>query len=131
MRAVTLLPAATEIVAAVAPDMLVGISHECDYPAWVTSLPRVTRTSVDVAASSKEIDTQVRALTSEGKSVIWVDAQALETLRPDLIVTQGLCEVCAVADGEVFRVADHLPSRPRVISLAAKTLDGIYADIRT
>jgi iron complex transport system substrate-binding protein len=131
MRVVTLLPAATEIVAAVAPDLLVGISHECDYPAWVTSLPRVTRTSVDVAASSKEIDAQVRALTSEGKPVIWVDAQALETLKPDLIVTQGLCEVCAVADGEVFRVAERLPSRPRVLSLSAKTLDGIYADIRS
>jgi iron complex transport system substrate-binding protein len=131
MRVVTLLPAATEIVAAVAPEMLVGISHECDYPAWVTSLPRVTRTSVDVAAASKEIDAQVRALTLEGKPVIWVDAEVLKALKPDLIVTQGLCEVCAVADGEVFRVADHLPSRPRVLSLAAKTLDGIYSDVRT
>jgi iron complex transport system substrate-binding protein len=115
----------------VAPDLLVGISHECDYPAWVTSLPRVTRTSVDVAASSKEIDAQVRALTLEGKPVIWVDARALEALKPDLIVTQGLCEVCAVADGEVFRVADRLPNKPQVISLSAKTLDGIYGDIRT
>jgi iron complex transport system substrate-binding protein len=130
MRVVTLLPAATETVAAVAPDTLVGISHECDYPAWVTSLPRVTRTSVDVAASSKEIDRQVRALTLEGKPVIWVGAKALEALKPDRIVTQGLCEVCAVADGEVFRVADRLPSKPQVISLSAKTLDGIYADIR-
>lgn len=130
MRIVTLLPAATEIVAALAPESLVGISHECDYPEWVTTLPRVTRTSVDVMASSKEIDHQVRALTAEGKPVIWVDAQALEALKPELIITQGLCEVCAVADGEVFRVADHLPSRPRVLSLAAKTLEGIYSDIR-
>ena len=131
MRVVTLLPAATEIVAALAPESLVGVSHECDYPAWVTSLPRVTKTSVDVGATSAEIDAQVRALRADGKPVIWVDAQALEALKPDLIITQGLCEVCAVADGEVFRVADHLPTRPRVISLVAKTLDGIYEDIRT
>ena len=130
MRVVTLLPAATEIVAAVGPEMLVGVSHECDYPAWVTSLPRVTRTSIDVGATSKAIDEQVRALTAKGKPVIWVDAQALEALKPDLIITQGLCEVCAVADGEVFRVADHLPTRPKVISLVAKTLDGIYEDVR-
>ena len=129
MRVVTLLPAATEIVAAVAPESLVGISHECDYPAWVTKLPRVTRTSVDVGASSAEIDRQVRGLVADGKPVIWTDAQTLETLEPDLIITQGLCEVCAVADGEVYRIADHLPTRPRVISLVAKTLDGIYADV--
>ena len=129
MRVVTLLPAATEIVAAVAPESLVGVSHECDYPAWVTKLPRVTRTAVDVNASSAEIDRQVRALVADGKPVIWTDAQTLETLEPDLIITQGLCEVCAVADGEVYRIADHLPTRPRVISLVAKTLDGIYADI--
>lgn len=130
MRIVTLLPAATEIVAAVAPEMLVGVSHECDYPSWVTKLPRVTRTSVDVGASSKEIDAQVRKLTADGKPVIWADAQTLEALRPDLIITQGLCEVCAVADGEVFRVAERLPARPNVISLAAKTLEGIFEDVR-
>lgn len=130
MRIVTLLPAATEIVAAVAPESLVGISHECDYPEWATKLPRVTRTSVDIGASSAEIDRQVRALTAEGKPVIWVDAQALEALKPDLIVTQGLCEVCAVADGEVFRAAVHLSTRPTVLSLAGKTLEGIFEDVR-
>ena len=129
MRVVTLLPAATEIVAAVAPGSLVGVSHECDYPEWVTNLPRVTRTAVDVAASSAEIDRQVRSLVADGKPVIWTDAQTLEALKPDLIITQGLCEVCAVADGEVYRVADHLPTRPRVISLVAKTLEQIYTDI--
>ena len=131
MRVVTLLPAATEIVAALAPEMLVGVSHECDHPAWVTSLPRVTRTSVDVGASSAEIDRQVRELKAEGKPVIWVDAEALEGLKPDLIITQGLCEVCAVADGEVHRASERLSTRPRVLSLTAKTLDGIYDDIRS
>lgn len=131
MRVVTLLPAATEIVAAVAPESLVGVSHECDYPAWVTKLPRVTRTSVDIGASSGEIDRQVRALVADGKPVIWTDAQTLETLNPDLIITQGLCEVCAVADGEVYRVADHLPTRPKVMSLVGKTMEGIYEDVRS
>ena len=70
MKVVTLLPAATEIVAALAPESLVGVSHECDYPAWVTSLPRVTKTSVDVGATSAEIDAQVRALKADGKPVI-------------------------------------------------------------
>jgi iron complex transport system substrate-binding protein len=130
MRIVTLLPAATEIVAALAPESLVGVSHECDYPGWATKLPKVTRTSVDVGASSKEIDAQVRRLTADGKPVIWVDAKSLEALKPDLIITQGLCEVCAVSDGEVFRVADHLPTRPTVLSLGGKTLEGVYGDIR-
>ena len=131
MRIVTLLPAATEIVAAVAPEMLVGNSHECDYPAWVTKLPRVTRTAVDVGASSAEIDRQVRALQAGGKPVIWADAQTLEALKPDLINTQGLCEVCAVSDGEVYRVADHLSTRPKVMSLVGKTMEGIYEDVRS
>lgn len=86
---------------------------------------------MDVNASSAEIDRQVRALVADGKPVIWTDAQALEALKPDLIITQGLCEVCAVADGEVYRIADHLPTRPRVVSLVAKTLEGIYADVTT
>lgn len=131
MRIVTLLPAATEIVAALNPEGLVGVSHECDYPAWVTSFPRVTKTSVDVGATSAEIDAQVRALKADGKPVIWVDEKTLETLKPDLIITQGLCEVCAVSDGEVFRASERLSTVPRVISLVAKTLDGIYEDIRT
>jgi iron complex transport system substrate-binding protein len=131
MRVVTLLPAATEIVAALAPESLAGVSHECDYPAWVTSLPRITRTSVDVGATSAEIDAQVRTLKADGKPVIWVDAAALEALKPDLIVTQGLCEVCAVADGEVFRVAERLDPKPTVLSLGAKTLEGIYEDVRS
>lgn len=130
-RIVTLLPAATEIVAAVAPESLVGVSHECDYPAWVTALPRVTRTSVDVGATSGEIDAQVRALKADGKPVIWVDAEALERLKPELIITQGLCEVCAVSDGEVFRVAERLTPKPTVLSLNAKTLEGIYEDVRS
>jgi iron complex transport system substrate-binding protein len=130
MRVVTLLPAATEIVAALGGgDQLVGISHECDYPGWVQHLPRVTATPVDVHAPGKLIDAEVRRLQRSGRPVIAVDADQLTALAPDLIITQALCEVCAVSDGEVYRLADHLPARPGVMSLGARDLAGIWTDI--
>jgi iron complex transport system substrate-binding protein len=130
MRVVTLLPAATEIVTALGgADQLVGISHECDYPGSVQHLPRVTATSVNVHAPGKVIDAEVRRLRSSGKPVIAIDAGQLATLAPDLIITQGLCEVCAVSDGEVHRLAAVLQGRPRVMSLAARNLAGIWSDI--
>jgi iron complex transport system substrate-binding protein len=129
-RVVTLLPAATEIVAAVGGgDALVGVSHECDYPTWVSRLPRLTTTPIDSAAPAARIDEEVRRLRAEGHPVIAVDAEALRRLGPDLIVTQGLCEVCAVADGEVHRLAGLLDPPPETISLTATRLAGIWADI--
>jgi iron complex transport system substrate-binding protein len=130
MRVVTLLPAATEIVAALGgAKHLVGISHECDYPRWVQHLPRVTATSVDVNAPGRVIDAEVRRLRSSGRPVIAIDADQLNTLAPDLIITQGLCEVCAVSDGEVHRFAAGLPGHPTVMSLAARDLAGIWSNI--
>lgn len=130
MRVVTLLPAATEIVAALGgADQLVGISHECDYPGWVQHLPRVTATPIDVNAPGRIIDAEVRSLRSSGRPVIAIDADQLTTLAPDLIITQGLCEVCAVSDGEVHRLAAGFEGRPRVLSLAARDLSGIWSDI--
>ncbi|MFI5235647.1 MAG: ABC transporter substrate-binding protein [Gemmatimonadales bacterium] len=131
MRIVTLLPAATEIVALLAPEWLVGVSHECDYPAWVTKLPRVTTTPIDISAPSARIDAQVRAAMEAGKPVIATDAKLLRKLKPDLIITQGLCEVCAVADGEVFRLSEVLSPKPSVLSLSAHTIEGILEDIGT
>jgi iron complex transport system substrate-binding protein len=131
MRVVTLLPAATEIVAALGgADHLVGISHECDYPVSVTGLPRVTATPVDPCAPGVVIDAEVRRLRAAGRPVIAVDAEQLRRLAPDLIVSQCLCEVCAVADGEVHRLAATLPRAPQVLSLSASSLDGIFDDIR-
>src|SRR3954451_7622337 len=99
MRVMTLLPAATEIVAALGgADRLVGISHECDFPPSLGAIPRVTTTPIEPAAASGVIDAQVRALRESGRPVIGVDAALLRRLAPDLIVTQALCEVCAVAD---------------------------------
>jgi iron complex transport system substrate-binding protein len=130
VRVVTLLPAATEIVAALgAAGRLVGISHECDYPPSVRQLPRVTSTPVDPSASGAVIDVAVRRLRESGRPVIAVDAKALEQIRPDLIITQGLCEVCAVADGAVYRLAEVMRPAPRVVSLAASDLTGVWADI--
>jgi iron complex transport system substrate-binding protein len=131
MRVVTLLPAATEIVAALGGAAeLVGISHECDYPRELTGLPRVTITPVDPEAPGAAIDAEVRRRRGEGRPVIGVDAVQLARLAPDLIITQGLCEVCAVDGGEVHRLAEAMARPPRVLSLAAATLDGIFRDIR-
>ena len=131
MRVVTLLPAATEIVAAVGgAEHLVGISHECDYPAAVQRLPRVTVSSIDPRVSGAKIDAQVRRLRDSGLPVIGIDAEQLQKLRPDLIITQELCEVCAVADGEAHRLSAAIHPSPTVLSLAARDLAGIWRDIR-
>jgi iron complex transport system substrate-binding protein len=130
MRVVTLLPAATEIVAALGgTGSLVGISHECDHPASVIGLPRVTATPLDPNASGAAIDAEVRRLHGAGKPVIGVDADALRRLAPDLLITQDLCEVCAVAEGQVHRLAAVVRPAPAVLALSGRTIDGIWADI--
>jgi len=131
-RVVSLLPAGTEIVAALgAGNLLVGVSHACDWPPWVTRLPRVTTTPVDAGAASARIDRQVRALMAQGRPVIAVDAGQLAALQPDLIVTQGLCEVCAATEGDLRPLAAARDPLPRVLSLGARDLEGILADITT
>ena len=130
-RVVTLLPAATEIVAALGGTAsLVGVSHECDYPPAVGGIPRITATPIDPEAPALVIDAEVRRLRAEGRPVIGVDGAALRRLAPDLVVTQGLCEVCAVADGEVHRLASALDPPPEIISLSATTIAGIWLDVR-
>jgi iron complex transport system substrate-binding protein len=130
MRVVTLLPAATEIVAALGgAGSLVGISHECDHPASVLGLPRVTATPIDPDAPGAAIDAEVRRLHGAGKPVIGVDADALRRLAPDLLITQDLCEVCAVAEGEVHRLAAAVQPAPAVLALSGRTIEGILADI--
>ena len=130
MRVVSLLPAGTEIVAALGgTGHLVGISHECDYPRSVQGLPRVTSTPIDPRSSGAAIDAQVRRLREAGRPVIALDAGQIRKLRPDLIITQGLCEVCAVSDGEVYRLAEAIHPAPRVLALVARDLGGIWRDI--
>jgi iron complex transport system substrate-binding protein len=131
VRVVSLVPAGTEIVAALGgAGHLVGISHECDYPRSVQRLPRVTTTPVDQRSSGAAIDAEVRRLSAAGRPVIAVDAEQIAKLRPDIMITQGLCEVCAVSDGEVYRLAEAIDAAPRVVSLGGRDLAGIWRDIR-
>lgn len=130
-RIVSLLPAATEIVCALGGGSdLVGVSHQCDYPGLVTRLPRVTVTPIDQSRPGAEIDAGVRALRAAGRPVIGVNPHQLRALSPDIVLTQDLCEVCAVADGEVHRLVDTLDPPPRILSLTARDLDGVWRDIR-
>ncbi len=131
MRVVTLLPGATEIVAALGGGkMLAAVSHECDHPDWVRDLPRITATPVDASLPGAAIDAEVRRLRAEGHAVITVDGEALERMKPDLVIAQDLCEVCAVADGAVHRLSAVLSRPPEVLTLTGRTLDGVLEDIR-
>lgn len=131
MRIASLLPAATEIVAALgAESELVGVSHECDFPMSATRLPRLTWSPVSNNGSSAAIDRQVRDLRAAGRPVIAVDGKALRATRPDLILTQDLCDVCAVTDGEVHTLADELDSGPALLPLRGRAVAGILDDIR-
>ena len=130
-RIVSLLPSATEIVAALgALDRLVGVTHDCDYPPAAANRPRVTSTTIDSEADAATVDAQVRALAAAGTPVFTLDEDRLRTLRPDLVLTQALCEVCAVSAAEVHAMAaTRLPSAPTVVTLEATTLDGVLDDV--
>lgn len=131
MRIVSLLPSATEIVCTLGlQDRLVGVTHECDYPEPVRRLPKVTRTLIPTAASSGEIDRLVRERLRAERALYSLDLPTLEHLRPDLIVTQALCDVCAVAESEVKEAACSLPGSPRVITLEPQTLGEVLACLR-
>lgn len=126
MRIVSLLPSATEILCALAlEDSLVGVTHECDYSDLVRSLPKVTRTLIPRDATSREIDALVRERLAADRALYSLDLPMLEELRPDLIVTQALCDVCAVAEAEVRAAACALPGRPRVLNLEPQSLEDV------
>lgn len=131
MRIVSLIASATEIVCALGKgDELVGRSHECDHPAWVRSLPSVTAPKFPTDGTSYEIDQRVKAIVQEGLAVYRVDAAALEALRPDVIITQSQCEVCAVSTKDVeAAVCQIIGSRPRIVSLEPNALDDIWRDV--
>ena len=130
-RIVSLLPAATEIVAALgALDQLVGVTHECDHPAAAMRLPRVTASAIDRDASSAAIDADVRALASSGAAVFTLDAPLVASLGPQVLLTQSVCEVCALPESEVDRAVQALAVSPAVVSLGGTTLDGVWDDIR-
>ena len=127
MRIVSLVPAGTEIAWAVgAGDELVAVTHDCDYPPAVRALPRVTRSTIAPGSDSFAIDTQVRAAVERGASTFHLDAAALAAARPDLLLGQTLCEVCAVT---VAQLPATLDPAPVVVPLDGHSLDGIFADI--
>jgi iron complex transport system substrate-binding protein len=131
MRIVSLLPSATEMICALGlEDHLVGVTHECDFPAFVRRLPKVTRTLIPTDASSATIDGLVRERLKSNRALYALDQAVLEGLCPDLIVTQALCDVCAVAEEEVRAAACTLPGTPRVINLEPQTLTQVFDAIR-
>src|SRR5574341_1972094 len=130
MRIVSLLPSATEIVCALGlEDQLVGVTHECDYPPFVRQLPKVTRTLIPAEASSGGIDSLVRERLQTNRALYTLDLPVLEVLQPDLIVTQALCDVCAVAEDEVRAGAWLVPGGPGVINLEPQDLSQVFAAI--
>jgi iron complex transport system substrate-binding protein len=131
-RIVSLLPACTEIVCALgAASRLVGRSHECDYPPEVSALPVCTAPKLESTASSGEIDRQVKALLQEAVSIYRIDTGKLAELRPDIILTQAQCEVCAVSLPEVEQaVCQWVGRHIQIVSLSPKRLADIWEDIR-
>ncbi len=131
-RIVTLLPSATEIVCALGFEgQLVGRSHECDFPPSVVRLPALTDAKFNPEGTSAEIDQRVKKIVADALSVYRVDAARLRELRPDVIVTQSQCEVCAVSDSDVeAAVAEWLGARPQIVSLAPYGLDDVFTDMQ-
>lgn len=131
MRVVSLLPAATELCAALgALDALAGVTHECDFPPEAARLPRVTASAVPTHAPAAEVDAAVRALATAGAPLFALDEAALAALCPDVLLTQALCDVCAVAEGDVRAVVARLPGAPAVVTLGGTSLDGVCGDAR-
>ena len=132
LRIASLLPSATEIVCALgAGNQLVGISHECDFPPAIRGCPVLTRSRIDTSGSSGAIDAAVRAVLRDALSIYSVDDERLAALAPDLIVTQDLCEVCAVSLFDVRAAVARLSQREnvRIVSLSPTLLEHVLGDI--
>ncbi|MCI0398890.1 MAG: cobalamin-binding protein [Chloroflexi bacterium] len=130
-RIVSLIASSTEIVCALGLQAwLVGRSHECDYPPSVRRLPHCTTPKFDLNGTSYQIDQRVKAILQEALSVYRVDAAVLEALRPDVIITQSQCQVCAVSLRDVEEaVCQLISSRPRIVNLEPNELADVWADI--
>jgi iron complex transport system substrate-binding protein len=131
LRIVSLIPSATEIVAALGfEDALVGRSHECDFPRGVVRLPVCTEPKIRLDGTSSDIDRQVKSVVEASLSVYRVFTDQLEALRPDVIVTQSQCEVCAVSLQDVEQaVCSLVSSKPKIVSLEPNRLADVWLDI--
>jgi iron complex transport system substrate-binding protein len=131
MRIVSLLPSATEICFALGlGDNLVGVTHECDYPAEALTKTKVTSSATHEGLSSREIDTLVRSQLDSSGSIYGLDVEKLEELKPDIILTQRLCTVCAVSIEQVREVAANLSSKPQVVNLEPRAMDEVFLSFR-
>jgi iron complex transport system substrate-binding protein len=132
VRIVSLIPSATEMLFALGlgPDVI-AVTHECDYPPAARELPKITRDVLEPGLSPREIDAAVKERTLAGKSIYELDDELLHDLRPDLIVTQELCSVCAVSYEDVRALAEEIETRPRVVSLDPHTVGEVLGDVRT
>ncbi|MGC2530917.1 MAG: cobalamin-binding protein [Candidatus Acidiferrum sp.] len=130
MRIVSLLPSATEILFALGIDKeIVGVSHECDFPAQARTKRVVIHSRLPHDAAPAEIDRLVREYVARGEGLYSVDAEALEELAPDLIITQDLCQVCAASPDDLAATLAHFPRQPEVLCLNPQDLGDVWRDI--
>jgi iron complex transport system substrate-binding protein len=130
MRIASLVPSATEMLFALGlGDEVVGVTHECDFPPEATTKPQLTRSVVPDDLNAGEIDAAVRERTGKGEALYELDRFALQELAVDLIVTQAVCEVCAVSFEDVRNLAQELPTQPQVVSLDPSTIGEVLSDI--
>jgi iron complex transport system substrate-binding protein len=132
MRIVSLVPSATEtlFMLGLGSDVI-AVTHECDYPAAARELPKITRDVLPAGLTAGQIDAAVKERTLAGESIYELDADLLRDLRPDLIVTQELCAVCAISYDDVRAVAEDIDSHPHVLSLDPHTVGEVLGDVRT
>jgi iron complex transport system substrate-binding protein len=132
MRIVSLVPSATEMLFALGlGEHVAAVTHECDFPADARNLPKVTRDVIGPGLGPGEIDRAVRELTEQGRSIYTLDGVGLRDLKPDLIVTQALCSVCAVSADDVRAIAAEMDPVPAIVSLDPHTLGEVLGDVRT
>jgi iron complex transport system substrate-binding protein len=132
VRIVSLIPSATETLFALGLGAdVIAVTHECDYPPAARELPKITRDVLEPGLSAREIDAAVKERTLAGQSIYELDDELLRDLRPDLIITQELCAVCAVSYDEVRAIAEEIETHPRVVSLDPHTVGEVLGDVRT
>ena len=132
MRIISLISSATEIVCSLGcSDLLVGVSHECDYPEKTNALPVCSEPKFDVSGSSLEVDKQVKSLLQEALSIYRIKEDKISELKPDIIITQSQCKVCAVSLDDVHNaLKKQLGINPLIISLEPNNLNDVLMDIQ-